>query len=307
MLSYGGAEIPFIHLLRAMPDRRIHHLVLCVADLAAAQATYRRLGFTTTPRAAMPFGTANSLVQLQGAYLELLAVADAAAIPQPAPGGFGFAAYNADFLRRREGMSMLVFASADARRDHDAFAAAGLATYPPFHFQRQATLPDGSQATVAFTLCFVTEPRMPDVAFFACQEHAPEHFWQEEYQRHANGARGVSEVVMRAEAPGDFAGFFRKLLGDGAVERDGDGIAARTAGGRITVLTPRDFAERFPGTSFPAAPSTPHFAAFRVMVADLDAVEAGLRHNDIRYRRAGAAVQIAPADAFGVALEFAAA
>ena len=61
--------------------RGIDHLVLPVHDLAQAMARYVALGFTVTPRAVHPFGTANALIQLQGCFLELLEVDDAAKIP----------------------------------------------------------------------------------------------------------------------------------------------------------------------------------------------------------------------------------
>ena len=58
--------------------RGIDHLVIAVRDLDAARATYQRLGFTLTPEARHPFGTKNALVQLNGAFLELVAMADLA-------------------------------------------------------------------------------------------------------------------------------------------------------------------------------------------------------------------------------------
>src|SRR5260221_677211 len=129
--------------------RPLDHLVLCVRDLDAARPTYERLGFTLTPKATHPFGTANSLVQLHGNFLELLTVVDRRLIKPVAQGEFAFAAFNERFLVEREGMSMLVFASDDARRDQREFAASGLETYAPFDFSRLARLPDGSDATEA--------------------------------------------------------------------------------------------------------------------------------------------------------------
>jgi hypothetical protein len=287
-----------------MSARRLHHLVLCVADHAAARAAYGRFGFTTTPPAQMPFGTVNSLVQLQGNYLELLAVADPAAIPAAAPGKFGFASYNADFLRRRQGMSMLACSGEDAEREHAGFAALGLATSAPFYFARQATLPDGSQATVAFTLTFVTDPAMPEAAFFTCQEHAPEFFWRPEYQRHANGAHHASDAVLRAEDPAALAPFFAKLLGGESVERRGDGLVVATALGTVSVMTPGAVAARFPGIVLRDAPATPHFAAYRIAVAALDETERVLRANDVRHRRQDRSLVVPPEEAFGVVIEF---
>ena len=61
-------------------QRGIDHLVICVRNMQQAQSRYEALGFTLTPRALHPFGTANRLVQLQGNFLELLCIADPGAI-----------------------------------------------------------------------------------------------------------------------------------------------------------------------------------------------------------------------------------
>ena len=50
--------------------RGIDHLVLAVRDLEKARTFYQRLGFTLTPRAQHPWGTANHLAQLNGCFLE---------------------------------------------------------------------------------------------------------------------------------------------------------------------------------------------------------------------------------------------
>jgi catechol 2,3-dioxygenase-like lactoylglutathione lyase family enzyme len=196
--------------------RRFDHAVIVVADLDHARQKFAALGFTLTPKARHPFGTENSLVQFAGrTFIELLAIADPAAFPPDAPDQFNFAAFNRDFLQRNgEGMSMLAVASADARADVAAFRAAGLQTYAPFDFGRDAVLPDGSVARVAFSLAFVTSPEMPDAAFFTCQQrHAPELFWKAAYQTHPNGIENLSEIVMTTADPDADARFFERLIG----------------------------------------------------------------------------------------------
>ena len=139
----------------------IDHLVLCGADLDAMQRHYRNLGFTLTPPASHPFGTGNSLVQLDGCFLELLTVLDPAAIPEHRPGHFSFGAFNRDFLSHGEGFSMLVLSTQDARGDAAQWRRAGLDTYAPFDFSRKAKLPSGEEVTVGFSLAFATRPDMP--------------------------------------------------------------------------------------------------------------------------------------------------
>jgi catechol 2,3-dioxygenase-like lactoylglutathione lyase family enzyme len=124
-------------------SRGIDHLVLPVHDLDGAKSAYERFGFTTTHKARHPFGTENVLVQLQGNFLELLGIAQPEKINPPEPGAFSFAHFNQSFLEKRQGMSMLVFESGDARADQAEFAAKGLTGYAPFDFSRQATLDGG--------------------------------------------------------------------------------------------------------------------------------------------------------------------
>ncbi|HEX9702156.1 MAG TPA: VOC family protein [Rhodospirillales bacterium] len=280
-------------------NRGIDHLVLCVRNLDRARDFYERLGFTVTPRARHPFGTGNNLIQLQGNFIELLGVVEPDRIAPPAPGAFSFGDHNRRFLESGEGMSMLALESDDARRDQREFAASGLATHPVFDFERKATLPDGRQVPVAFSLAYVTEARLPGIAFFVCQQYAPEYFWKPDYQRHANGATAVSDVIMVADRPGDLAGFFGSLESEENVTVDRGALTVRTARGRIVVLDPGALAVQFPG----AAPAGPRFAAYRVVVPDLARVETLLAGNAQTFRKFDGRLQID--DAFGMVIEFA--
>lgn len=283
-------------------NRGIDHLVLCVNDLDQARETYAALGFTTTPRAIHPFGTGNSLVQLQGNFLELLTVVDSSKFALPAAGTFSFGAFNDTFLSRREGMSMLVFEGHGADSDQAEFAKKGLETYDVFHFERPAKQPNGETVTVAFSLAFATDPSMPEAAFFTCQQHAPEYFWKPEYQKHENGAIAVTEVVMVADELSSVGDFLGALQAPNAVTSEADALYVKTARGTVTVLTPRRFSDQF-GEEAPG-PSSPHFAAFQIAVADIDQAEKLLSDNSVSFRRAAGKLQIGAASAFGAVLEF---
>ena len=286
------------------PGRGIDHLVLCMRDLEAARAAYARMGFTLTPPAQHSWGTANRLVQLQGNFIELLTVADPSKMTRPGPGEFAFGPFNKEFLGKREGFSMLVFASDDARRDQAEFAKSGLATYAPFDFARKAKLPGGEEVTVAFTLSFVTDPRMPEAAFFACQQHAPQYFWKPQYQAHANGAVAITEAVMVADEPAALSDLFARLQGEDAVSSADGQLVVETARGRVVVLDRRRADDRF-GDALPPGPATPHFVAYRVAVKDAAAARALLDAAGVHFRAIHDTLQIAASDAFGTAIEFA--
>jgi glyoxalase-like protein len=283
--------------------RKFDHLVLCAANLDRARAFYASIGFTLTPRALHPFGTANSLAQLQGNFLELLSVADAALIPKVEPGKFGFAAYNEAFLKKREGFSMLVFATSDAAADAAEFKKNRLSDYDVFHFGRQATLPDGSKAQVDFSLAFVTNPAMPEAVFFTCQQHAPQYFWWPEFQRHANGALRIAEVVMWAGRPDDHRSFLESLM-QAPARLSPAGLSIGEGDECLTVLNPSGLADRFPEIPRPGPGEAPRFAAYGIEVADLATVRTLLAAAGMAFRSTPRSLVLPPSAALGTAIEF---
>lgn len=234
-------------------SRAIDHLVLCVNDLDAAIAAYSRLGFTVTPRATHPFGTGNALIQLDGMYLELLSVVDPAKIEETdlaAP--FSFPIYNRDYLRHREGMSMLALQSDDAERDRVDFINAGAAVPDVFHFERDAKTPDGDTVGVAFSLAFANHPLLRHAVCFVCQHrHPPENFYFPTYQSHANGAAAIGKVILDHWAADAVRDFYAEIGVDNLVETlHGDELIAAY------------------GIDDPAFP-TDGFAGFELIVDDM--------------------------------------
>jgi len=281
--------------------RGIDHLVLAVRDLHQARETYARLGFTLTPEAQHPFGTRNSLVQLADQFLELVAIGDAAAIPPPTASFFSFAAFNRDFLERREGLSMLVLRSSDTNLSHAGFATAGLRTYDPVPFERVARGPDGAERKVAFTMDFVSDPRIGDAAFFTCQHYYPENFWRAEFQRHENGARNVESVIMVADDPQAYGGFLIAFSGAEAHLTTPDGVFLDTGAGRIELLTPAAASATLGGRIEGGAP---RFIAYRIGTEDLGRAAAALRSGGIASADRGRAIIVPPQEALGVAVIF---
>jgi hypothetical protein len=281
--------------------RRLDHLVVCVHDLEQAAQSWRTLGFNLTPTGVHPFGTSNRLAMFGNNFLEVLAVTDAAAVPAAAPGQFSFAAHNQDFLRTSEGMSMLALHSADAHADAARFKANHIGDYAPFDFGRDATLPGGGTARVAFSLAFATDPALPGIAFFVCQQrHPPELFWKPEYQSHPNGALRVVEVVMSAPEPAQHRAFLERLT-ESAAELTPGQLTVGEHGDRITVLGPPEMARRLPGV---ATDSSPRFCAARLAVADLETTRRALKNNGVAFQVTDTVLLVPPAASHGLALEF---
>ncbi|MFH1803707.1 MAG: VOC family protein [Pseudomonadota bacterium] len=233
--------------------RAIDHLVLCVRDLDQACAAYQKLGFTVTPRAVHPFGTGNALIQLDGLYIELLAVLDPDKIGMGAMDApFSFAVYNRDYLRHREGMSMLALQSANANDDRAQFMTAGAATPDVFEFDRKASLPDGREVDLGFALAFANHPLLRHAITFSCQhKHPAEYFYHPKYQAHANGAVSLGKVFLTHWAAEAVEDFFVDIK----------------TGHLVDVLHADELIERF-GLDDPELPDD-GFAGFQVLVPDL--------------------------------------
>ncbi|MAL39599.1 MAG: hypothetical protein CMO04_06925 [Thalassospira sp.] len=237
-------------------SRAIDHLVLCVNDLEAAIAAYSQLGFKVTPRATHPFGTGNALIQLDGMYIELLAVVDPDKITETdlsVP--FSFPIYNRDYLRHRQGMSMLALQSRDAEKDREEFIAAGAAVPSVFHFERDALTPSGDTVGVAFSLAFANHPLLRHAVSFVCQHrHPPQNFYFPEYQSHPNGAKAIGKVVLSHWAADAVRDFYEAIGIDHLVDTlHSDELIAKYG---------------FDDTDFP----TDGFAGFELIVDDLSRI-----------------------------------
>ncbi|PLW77564.1 VOC family protein [Cohaesibacter celericrescens] len=282
--------------------RGVDHIVLAVSDLDAARTLYEALGFIVTPTAYHPFGTKNALVQLDGAFLELLAVHDESLMPEPREGSFSFARFNQSFLHDRQGASMLVLKSDNVARDLVIFNELELETYPPFDFEREAEQPDGSKKTVSFSNGFLHHPLMKHTGFFVCHHrHDPEHFWKPDYQYHANGAQRLESVLFLADNPSDHHEFLGGFSGQRIMRSTSAGVVVDTGHGLLEVLTP-SAAKVFYDLDVPTnMPLEGGIAALNISV-DLQKTEELLAAAQIDYFRHNDLLVVQPETLFGCGL-----
>jgi len=221
--------------------RGLDHVVLPVHDLEAAARAFAAHGFTVSPENRHPWGTANRLIQLDGFFLEILSIADGSLITEAEGTTFSFGGFNRDFLKSREGPSMLVLDSSGPVQDRADFEAAGLDLYDPFAFERTANRPDGSTAQVGFDLTIVGDPLSPEIGYFTCRNRFPENFWQPVLQSHANGASTIKAVYMVAQDPSDHHEFLGGFTGQREMRATSLGLELETARGQIVVLNPKAY------------------------------------------------------------------
>jgi len=275
----------------------INHLVLAARDLDALSETWAALGFTLTPRAQHPFGTGNRVIQLHGAYLELLSVTIPTDIVEHAEGEFSFSAFNRDFLRRHEGFSMLVLDTADAHADIASWREAGLQTYAPFEFSRMARLPSGEELRIGFSLAFVSNPAAPWLGHFACQHFRPDYYAQREFMTHPNTAQSIHDVWISGDGALGLAEHMKTVLGGGGVAEPPGRVVFATPTGSIVLATPKAFETAF-GTPPPHMDDGPHLAGLTIACESLEPL-AG-----IDLERIGERLVLPLAEGFGTAIGF---
>ena len=274
-----------------------------VHDLDAAGDFYRRLGFTVGARNVHPWGTHNRIVQFKTSFIELLEIGEPEKIPPHGPRAFSFGAFNRDFVAAREGLSMLILKSTDARADARSFEAAKISDFEVFEFGREAKKPDGTTVKVAFSLAFARDPASPNLGFAVCQQHFPENFWNPAFQLHGNGATSMPGVVMVADNPSDHHVFLKGFTGASDLHSSSLGIKAVTSHGEIEIMEPVAFRGQF-GVTPDVSGEGMTLNAMRFAVVDTAKAEAIFTEAGVKAERRLERLVIRPDLAYGATLIF---
>jgi catechol 2,3-dioxygenase-like lactoylglutathione lyase family enzyme len=259
---------------------RLDHVVIAVKSLDAAAATYRKLGFTLTPRGLHEGkGTGNHCIMFPSTYIELLGIVDET----------GAKGRLADRVNARgEGGMAIAYGADDADKTYAALKAAGTDAEPPNDLARPLDL-DGKRDMVRFRNIMLPKLALPETMQFICTHQTPELTRaRREWQLHPNGATGVAEVIIVAE---DAAAAKCELA------------PASLANSAITVMTATDAASRF-GKALQGAPKH-GIIAITIRVNEPDAAAAMLDMAKIPHQETRTGVIVPAGATHGVVIEFA--
>jgi len=288
-----------------LPGRGLDHIVHAVRDLDAAAGLYRRLGFTVGARNRHAWGTHNHIVQLPSFFVELLTVAEPEKL-----GNDGFSAlfgtFNRVFLKRQQGLSLVILESSDVEADAAAFRAADIAVSDAMQFEREGTRPDGSKVKVGFSLAFARDRLAPEIGFAVCRQHYPENFWNPAFQQHANTVSGIAGAVLVAENPTDHHIFLSAFTGVRDLQASSSGIIAPTPRGASKVMDPAAFRSHF-GAVPPEISSGARLAAMQFTVRNPAALAEALEAGGVASSSHMGATIVGPDTALGATLVFEAA
>ncbi|MEW9552619.1 VOC family protein [Nonomuraea sp. NPDC050783] len=310
----------------------LHHVGHVVRDLDQAMERYRRLGFTVAAPAypvlpvtpggpAQPFGVANTHVYFPRGFVELVAViddadrlpGDARPIPLRVPDDKlpglraavrATAANIVSFLRRFQGVHIMIVDTPDIDRVADRLTADGVGHGGVHDIQRPVETPTGTRMEPARYL-EITDPRLPPgrvpegrIGFAEnTPAEAPRH--RQQHADHPNGATGLVECVLCVADPAlpEWERRYEAYFGPAR-----PGRTARFDRAGVTVVTASALTDLLPGER-PAV--LPAFVAYAVAVRDLPIAEELLRDNGVPVVRTGPEDVFVPADAaLGVAIIF---
>jgi hypothetical protein len=285
----------------------IDHPVVTVRDLAPVREQFRRMGFAPNPIGFHPWGTTLSLLMFKDNFIELISVDDPSKFGTNAVNGFCYGRNVGKFLERVQGLGLVALHSKDARADHQALSARGLASQGLIDFRRAMTKPDGTPDVAIVSLGLFLNEQQPDVSHFICHQHRPELIWVPAWQRHPNGVTAVTAVTYVAPQPADLVERFSAFYGADRVVHRGAGFAVDSGCGSIRVMS-TDEAERFHGSvGLPDwnGDTRPHGIAITVATPAFDQLESLWRAHEVRYQASPDGTWLIPPEQGGnVIMEF---
>jgi hypothetical protein len=279
-------------MVATLPVPTLDHVVVNVRDrIDDGLETYRRLGFTMTPRGYHTLGSMNHLAILGSEYLELIAAA---------PGE----TRRAEILTSPFGLNGLVFGTEDSASVYAALHAAGVPIEAPLEFSRPVELTDGPR-DATFRTVRLTPGTVPAGRIYFCHHFTRDLVWRDEWRHHANGAVGVTRAVIAARDPSVLGALFARMFGEDAVRRTAAGCSLIIGLSQFDVTSPAELVREF-GDAAPAADGRDDFmAALTIRTRSLDQAAAALAGGAIGSVRRDAERIVVPAtETFGVTLEF---
>ena len=185
----------------------IDHVILGVRELETARATWRRLGFSLSPRGRhIGQPTGNYCVMFPGDYIELLGLVDSD----------GSAHRLSNFLAWREGLMGVAFAPVgSAEEARAALSRRGLHPSEPRPLARQIELPEGT-ALPRFSLVSLPPEETPGLDSFLCSHLTPELMRRPDWLDHPNGATGLKAIHVLVESTAPLLAAYDRLVRDRA-------------------------------------------------------------------------------------------
>ena len=273
----------------------IDHAIIGVRELELAHETYRRLGFTLSPRGRhIGRGTANYCIMFEHDYLELRGIVDADQ----------FVAGLDKFLEGGEGAAGLVFSTSNAEDCRQVLMQAGIWLGEPLSLSRVIELSE-EEVTLDFRLLHLSPEHPPSLHMVISQHLTLSLLRQPDWLSHANGARAISAATVVVEELAGIADSYARLFGYDFVSEEKGAVTVTTPHGKIVFATRVAFSDRHYDVKIDNVLSLPRLRALELFVRDPKATALYLSGQRIAYEQEPDGTVLVPSlQACGVMLEF---
>ena len=235
-----------------------HFVVNTQLDMDRAEAVFRSLGFTVTPRGYHTLGSINHLMMFGTDYLELIGMPENSTVKRP------------ELVDAPLGLNGLVFKSPNVDETFAELEGLGMAGDPPKAFSRPVAIAGGEQ-DARFRTVAARSGVFPAGRVYFCEHGTPDLVWRPEWQNHANGAKGVAEFVVVSEDFEQESENYASLLGSGMKQESGGNRISALAGD-LLVMTPKSYSDRFGALALPMNGRRSMFGAMVLNVDSLDGI-----------------------------------
>jgi hypothetical protein len=213
-----------------------------------------------TPRGYHSLGSINHLMVFEGGYLELVGLP------------LGTDVLRRDVLESPLGLNGLVFQAREVDAIIGPLRDSGLAMLEPQDFSRPAII-DGVEQLVRFRTTRTAPELFAAGRVYYCQHYTPELVWRREWMSHANGCKGLSELVVVSDTMETDASRYAKAAQAPAEKSDNDIWTIDLADAfRITLLSPARYLERYGEFCVKTDGRSSFFGAIVFKAADLDRI-----------------------------------
>ncbi len=256
-----------------------HVVINTLFDMDRAATLMSQLGFTVTPRGYHSLGSINHLMVFEGHYLELIGLPLETEV------------LRRDVLESPLGLNGLVFQAKDVDAVIGLLRDSGLTMLEPHNFSRPAVI-DGIEQLVRFRTTRTAPELFGAGRVYYCQHYTPELVWRREWMSHANGCRGLSELVVVTSAIETDVPLYAKAAQALAEKRENDVWTIDLIDTfRITLLSPARYRERYGELCVDAGGrnsffgavvfKTPDLGRIHNLAADLPALRSRARENSL--------------------------
>jgi Glyoxalase-like domain len=275
-----------------LPMPTLDHVVVNVRDrIDAGLETYRRLGFTLTPRGYHTLGSMNHLAILGTEYLELIAAA---------PGE----TRRAEILAAPIGLNGLVFGTEDSAAVYAALREAGVPVEPPLEFSRPVELPGGAK-DATFRTVRLSPGTVACGRLYFCHHFTRDLVWRDEWRHHANGGIGVTRAVIAARDPSVLGALLVRMFGEDAMRRSGSAYSLAVGLSQFDVIPMDELANQFGDAAAVPDGRDEFMAALTIRTRSLDLAAIALAAGNVNgVRREADRIVVPASETFGVTLEF---